>query len=59
LNRPGTRPGRFFLGAVIGIALGYALILLLAPNLRPSRPGERFRTIYRAPTENSDQRTAA
>ena len=59
MTRPGTRPGRFFLGAVIGVALGYALVLLLAPNLRPIRPSERFRTIYQAPTENSDQRTTA
>ena len=54
-----TRPGRFVFGAVIGIALGYALVLLLAPNLRPGRDKASFHTIYQAPTENTDQRTAA
>jgi hypothetical protein len=54
-----TRPGRFVFGAALGIALGYALILLLAPNLRQRRDNSGFHTIYQAPSENSDQRTTA
>lgn len=54
-----TRPGRFVFGAALGLALGYALVLILAPNLRTRRDASGFHTIYQAPTENSDQRTAA
>lgn len=45
---------RFFLGAAIGIGLGYAIMLLLQA---PEKP--RLRTIYKAPTEKRDERTAA
>ena len=53
------RPGRFVFGAVLGLALGYALILLLAPNLRSRREPGGFRTIYQAPPESTEKRTAA
>jgi hypothetical protein len=45
---------RFFLGAGIGIGLGYAIMLLLQT---PEKP--RLRTIYQAPPENREERTAA
>ena len=54
-----TRPGRFVFGAVLGLALGYALVLLLAPGLRPRRGRDGFHTIYQAPSENPGQRTPA
>jgi hypothetical protein len=54
-----TRPGRFVFGAALGLALGYALVLILAPNLRPRRDPEGFHTIYQAPPESTEERTAA
>ena len=49
---------RFFLGAGIGMGLGYALVLLLQPSMaRRAKP--RFRTIYEAPAERKEEQTAA
>lgn len=47
---------RFFLGAAIGLGLGYAAVLL-----RPQpRRGSHLRTIYRAPEPKAEKtRTAA
>ena len=45
---------RFFLGAAIGIGLGYAAMLLLQSPAKP-----RLRTIYQAPTEDREEQTAA
>jgi gas vesicle protein len=54
-----TRPGRFVFGAILGLVLGYALVLLLAPGLRSRRDRGDFHTIYQAPSDNSGQRTPA
>jgi hypothetical protein len=47
--------GRFVLGAAIGGALGYAIVLMFSPGRRRE---QGFRTIYRA-RETSEERTAA
>lgn len=45
---------RFFLGAAIGIGLGYAAMLLLQTPAKA-----RMRTIYQAPAEERKEQTAA
>ncbi len=48
------RTWRFFLGAAIGMGIGYAATLLLQSPAKP-----RLRTIYKAPVEERDPQRAA
>jgi gas vesicle protein len=48
------RTWRFFLGAAIGLSIGYAATLLLQTPAKP-----RLRTIYKAPVEEREEQPAA
>jgi hypothetical protein len=51
------RSWRFFLGAAIGLGLGYALALLVQPA--PRKTAQRWRTLYQAAPEEREEHTAA
>jgi hypothetical protein len=53
-----SRIWRFVLGAAIGIAIGYAAVLLV--QRRPQAPARpQFHTIYQAPRDREEKQTAA
>jgi NhaP-type Na+/H+ or K+/H+ antiporter len=53
-----SRIWRFVLGAAIGIAIGYAAVLLIQRRPKASaRP--QFHTIYQAPSPREEEQTAA
>jgi hypothetical protein len=51
------RAWRFFLGAAIGLGLGYSLALLMQPA--PRKPAQRWRTLYQAAPEEREEPTTA
>lgn len=50
---------RFLLGAVIGVGLGYATVLLVQPRFSKAPRKHSLRTIYEVPAERENTPTAA